>query len=119
MAHIDVHRADLVGDQALDLLHLCSRRVAIIRICSEALRADELPPRLLTATLPCCQTYTAWPPCPWRCTRLQVHAPSRYCSCPASVVRRLDALLQVAVQVYWMAFQPGTLSRESRAPDGS
>ena len=41
MAHIDVHRADLVGDQALDLLHLCSRRVAVIGICSEALRADE------------------------------------------------------------------------------
>ena len=41
MAHIDVHRADLVGDQALDLLHLYSQGVAVIGISREALRADE------------------------------------------------------------------------------
>ncbi len=41
IAHVHVHFADLVGDQALDLLHLCSQRVAIIGISSEALRAYE------------------------------------------------------------------------------
>src|ERR1035437_5431674 len=35
---LDTH---LVGDQAFDLLHLCSQRVAVIGISSEALRADE------------------------------------------------------------------------------
>src|ERR1019366_6067490 len=41
IAHIDVHFAHLVGDQAFDLLHLCSQRVAVIGISSEALGADE------------------------------------------------------------------------------
>src|ERR1017187_1631246 len=41
IAHIDVHFADLVCDQAFDLLHLCSQRVAVIGISSEALRTDE------------------------------------------------------------------------------
>jgi hypothetical protein len=31
----------LVGDQAFHLLHLCSQRVAVVGISSEALRADE------------------------------------------------------------------------------
>lgn len=31
----------LVGDQAFDLLHLCSQRMAVIGISSETLRADE------------------------------------------------------------------------------
>ncbi len=43
IAHIDVHCAHLVGDQALDLLHLRSQGVAVIGISSEALRADEPP----------------------------------------------------------------------------
>ena len=41
IAPIDVHCAPLVGDQAFDLLHLCSQGVAVIGISREALRADE------------------------------------------------------------------------------
>ena len=41
IAHVHMHFADLVGDQAPDLLHLCSQRVAIIGISSEALCTDE------------------------------------------------------------------------------
>ena len=41
IAYIDLHCADLVGDQAFDLLHLCSQRVAIVGISREALGADE------------------------------------------------------------------------------
>src|SRR5260370_41359452 len=43
IAHIDVRFAHLGGDQACDLLHLCSQRVAVIGMSSKALRADEPP----------------------------------------------------------------------------
>ena len=41
IAHVHMRLADLVADQALDLLHLCSQRVAVVGISIEALRADE------------------------------------------------------------------------------
>src|ERR1022692_3763431 len=43
IAHVHVHFADLVGDQAFHLLHLCSQRVAVIGISSEAFGTNEPP----------------------------------------------------------------------------
>ena len=41
IAHVHVRFADLVGGQALDLLHLRSQRVAVVGVSREALRADQ------------------------------------------------------------------------------
>ena len=41
IAHVYLRFAHLVGDQAFDLLHLCSQRAAVIGISIEALRAGE------------------------------------------------------------------------------
>ena len=113
IAHIDVHFAHLVGDQACDLLHLCSQSVAIVGISREALRADEpstttaYRDTYLVAELILLARLALGDTLDFRF----MHRVDLVLVLP-SVVRRFDALSEVACRVSRMVLLSGVLSLE-------